>query len=257
MLQLLCILSIIVSLGYSCLMCFCFLSAFYETYKKHKVHHIFEKVEDLYHYDYERSCWNYILDEIYLNKGLFRKYYKKRWFSYFKEIKPYFKEKLSNIVYVRAINSNLPFLNAYIYSFMQASHCFADYNEHHFNYDFFQYCEEKILRRLDSEQGYLHLCLNKTLKENSQFTDKDNRKYYKYNKCLACLCRELIFIEFPKYKFNYNRVVSYVEQACENIKNKYSDIEHELIEEMCVAYINTLSNEENFGLKSRSKNIYE
>ncbi len=237
-------------------MVFFLLSSFYDSYRKSKVHHIFEKVEDLYHYDFERSCWNYILDEIYLHRGLFRKYYKKKWFCYFREIKPYFSEKLSNYVYTRAIHSNLPFLNAYIYSFMQTSHCFADYNKQYFNYDFFKFCEEMLLRHLDSEQGYLHLCLNKTLKENSKFTDRHNHNYYKYNKCLACLCRELLFIEFPTHEFNYNRIVSYVEQSCENIKNKYSDIEHKLIEELCAAYINTLSNEENFILKSQSKNIY-
>lgn len=255
--MLIAILSSALSLGYGCVICFGFLNALYQSYKKHKVHHIFEKVEDLYHYDYARYDWNYILDEIYLHKGLFRKHYEKRWFRYFKEIQPYFSEKLSNYVYTRAINSNMPFLNAYIYSFMQASHCFADYNKQHFNYDFFQYCEEKILRRLDSEQGYLHLCLNKTLMKNSQFTDRHNHNYHKYNACLACLCRELIFIEYPIYEFNYNRVVSYIEKACDNIKTKYSDIEHELIEEICEAYTNTLSNEENLYLHTRSKNIYE
>ena len=247
------ILSVFV-LGYYSLVFLSIIRSFYGSYRQRKVIHIFEKVEDLYQYDFIRK-WNDMLDEIYLNRGILRKYYTTRWFQYFKEIRPYFGEKLSHTVYRRALTSSLPFLHAYVYSFMQASLCFSDYN-YHFNYDFYRYCEEMILYSLDSEQGYLHLCLGKTLKENSQFTNKDNPNYYKYNKCLACLCRELIFIEFPKYEFNYNRVVMYVEQACNNIKNKYSDIDNHLIEEMCAAYINTLSNEENYNLKRQTKNIY-
>lgn len=251
------ILAMTISSGYACLLCYFFLKSIYQHSKKDKVKHIFEEVEDLYKYDYSREAWGYMLDEIYLHKGLFRKHYKKRWFRYIREIEPYFSERLSNIVYKRALNSHSSFLNAYVYSFMQASHCFADYNKQKFNYDFFQYCEEKLLSRLASEQGYMNLCLIKTLKENSQFTDRENDNYYKYNKCLACLCREMLFIEYPKYEFNYNRVISYVEKACENIKSEYPEIEHKLIEEMCGAYIATLSNEENHKLKSQSKNIYE